>query len=210
MSELRVDGPSDSPLRLLLAHGAGAGMDSDFMRETAAGLAARGVWVARFEFPYMERRRHGRRSLPDRAPILLDAYRRVVAQLGAAESLVIGGKSMGGRMASMLADELRVRGLVCFGYPFHPPKRPDQLRTAHLGSLLTETLIVQGARDPFGTRREIARYALSPRIRVHFIADGDHDLVPRKRSGFSAQAARDSSLDSVVKFIRDLPVARTG
>jgi predicted alpha/beta-hydrolase family hydrolase len=114
--------------------------------------------------------------------VLLDTWRAVVAELGAG-SLVIGGKSMGGRMASLVADELGVRGLVCLGYPFHPPGKPTQLRTAHLASLRTPALIVQGTRDPFGGPDEVATYSLSPAIRIAWIEDGDHGLAPRRASG---------------------------
>ena len=107
---LRWTGPPRAP-RLLLAHGAGAGMDSDFMSGVATGLGALGVRVVRFEFEYMARRRSGPRPPPDRAPLLLARFRAAVERLGGPEELVIGGKSMGGRMASMLADELGVRGV---------------------------------------------------------------------------------------------------
>ena len=105
--------------------------------------------------------------------------------------LVIGGKSMGGRVASMIADQLhasgRIAGLLCLGYPFHPIGKPDQLRTAHLVEMRTPTLIVQGTRDLFGTREEVANYKLSKAIEIFWLEDGDHDLKPRKTvSGFTA------------------------
>ena len=120
----------------------------------------------------------------------MDEYRDAVAALGAKRPLVIGGKSMGGRVASMVADELaakgRIAGLLCLGYPFHPPGRPEQLRTAHLETLHTPALICQGTRDPFGTRDEVAGYMLSKAIAIAWFEDGDHDLKPRKAiSGFS-------------------------
>ena len=174
------DGPSDAALRLVLAHSAGAPMDTPFMDETARVLAEAGVQVVRFEFPY----RHARRSGGRRGPI--------------------GGRSMGGRVASMLADELQIAGLLCFGYPFHPPDKPARLRTAHLAELRTKTLIVQGTRDPFGSPEEIASYPLSPAIRVHFIDDGDHSLVPRKRSGRSEEEAREEALEVALAFLREL------
>lgn len=112
-------------------------------------------------------------------------YRAAVAALGAPGPIVIGGKSMGGRVASMVADELHaagtVAGLVCLGYPFHPPGRPERPRTAHLATLATPALICQGTRDPFGTPEDVAGYALSDRIELLWLADGDHDLRPRKR-----------------------------
>ncbi|MEX1104385.1 MAG: alpha/beta family hydrolase, partial [Dehalococcoidia bacterium] len=178
--ELLFDGPEGRPV-LVLAHGAGAAMDSPFMDVFAKGLGERGLRVPRFEFPYMARRRtEGRRGAPDREAVLLDTWRAVVPELGGGERCFVGGKSMGGRMASMVADELSVRGLVCLGYPFHAPGRPEKPRVAHLEALRTPALIVQGTRDQFGTRDDIAGYTLSPSIGFHWIEDGDHSLEPRK------------------------------
>jgi len=176
-AELIWDGPKRGAARLLLAHGAGADMHSPFMRVCAQALAERGISVVRFNFPYMERRRErGVRSPPDRAPVLLEHFGQVVAQLGAAQQLIIGGKSMGGRIASMIADELGVAGLVCLGYPFHPPGKLDKTRTAHLAALRTPCLIVQGTRDAFGTREDVSNYVLSPRVNITWIEGGNHDL----------------------------------
>ena len=123
-TSLVFDGPDDAELTIALAHGAGAPMDSPFMATIAAGLAATGLRVARFEFPYMNRRRiDGTRRPPDRAPVLLETWRAVITTLRPGR-LVIGGKSLGGRIASMLADQAGVRGLVCLGYPFHAPGKP--------------------------------------------------------------------------------------
>ena len=195
------DGPKDASTTLLLAHGAGAGMDTPWMERVAAGLGERGLRVARFEFPYMQKRREGGpRGGPDREPVLRAAYRAAIDELGGGAGLVIGGKSMGGRMASLIADEAGVRGLVCLGYPFHPPGRPEQLRTAHLAALATPALIVQGTRDPFGTPAEVEGYALSPSIRLVWIEDGDHDLRPRKSSGRSHPQNLAAALDAVMEF----------
>jgi predicted alpha/beta-hydrolase family hydrolase len=178
------DGPAGAPLVIALAHGAGAPMNSPFMNEMAAGLAAAGLTVARFEFPYMAARRGGGpRRGPDRSPVLEASWLEAVAALGGGASFVVGGKSMGGRIASMIADRAGARGLLCLGYPFHPPGRPDQLRTAHLGTLRTPALVIQGERDTFGTRAEVEGYALSAAIRVRWLADGDHSFKPRARSG---------------------------
>ena len=158
--ELLQDGPPDAPWTIALAHGAGAGMRSDYLEYFAAGLAARGLRVVRFEFPYMAARTQGgKKGPPDREPVLRDTWKRVVERWGA-DRLVLAGKSMGGRIASLVADEVGARGLVCLGYPFHPVGKPTQLRTAHLAALRTPTLILQGTRDPFGTQ------AKSPAILV--------------------------------------------
>ncbi len=185
------DGPADAPITILLAHGAGAPMDSASMTAAAQALAAEGFRVARFEFAYMAARRDGQRKPPPRAETLKPEYVDAVRALGARGPLVIGGKSMGGRVASMIADEQHaagaVAGLLCLGYPFHPPDKPESLRTAHLAGLQTPALICQGTRDEFGTRAEVETYPLSGRIRLLWLEDGDHDLKPRKKlSGFSA------------------------
>lgn len=186
------DGPDQADVTILLAHGAGAAMDSPSMAAAAKALAGAGFRVARFEFDYMAARRTGGgRTPPPRAEKLNPQYLAAVDALGAGGALVIGGKSMGGRVASMVADRLfesgRIKGLLCLGYPFHPPGKLGQLRTAHLADLKTPTLIVQGTRDEFGTREEVSTYGLSPLIDILWLEDGDHDLKPRKRvSGFSA------------------------
>jgi uncharacterized protein len=187
-----IDGPDRAKHTVLLAHGAGAPMDSPAMTAAAKALTEAGFRVARFEFDYMARRRRAAgRKPPPRAETLCPEYLAAIDALGAKGPLIIGGKSMGGRVASMIADDLhaagRVAGLLCLGYPFHPIGKPDQLRTAHLAKLKTPALIVQGTRDPFGTRQEVATYTLSTSIEILWLEDGDHDLKPRKRiSGFSA------------------------
>jgi uncharacterized protein len=123
--------------------------------------------------------------------------------------LIIGGKSMGGRVASMIADDLyaagRIAGLLCLGYPFHPPEKPTQLRTAHLADLKTPTLIVQGTRDPFGTRDEVAAYNLSQAIALLWLEDGDHDLKPRKSiSGFTAADHLKTMADRIARWTQAL------
>jgi predicted alpha/beta-hydrolase family hydrolase len=201
---LLLDGPSTAETTVALAHGAGAPMDSPFMVAIAQGLAAEGLRVARFEFPYMHARHFGRQPPPDRMPVLQACYRSVIAELGGAQNLVLSGKSLGGRVASMLADDVGALGLVCLGYPFHPPGKPAQLRTAHLGTLRTPTLIVQGSRDPFGTREEVVSYPLSTSVRMHFIEDGDHSFAPRKKSGRSEEDALEEAVEAFVAFVGTL------
>lgn len=182
-----IDGPAKARHSVLLAHGAGAPMDSPAMTAIAKCLAEAGFRVARFEFDYMASRRlsSGRRP-PPRAETLIPEYATAIAAFKTQGPLIIGGKSMGGRVASMIADEHHAAGLLCLGYPFHPVGKPTQPRTAHLAELKTPTLIVQGTRDPFGTRDEVARYRLSKAIEILWLEDGDHDFRPRKAvSGFS-------------------------
>lgn len=184
------DGPESAPVTILLAHGAGAPMDSPSMTAAARALADAGFRVARFEFGYMAARRDGFRRPPPRAETLCPEFFAAIRTLGAKGRLVIGGKSMGGRVASMIAGEAweagQAAGLLCLGYPFHPPGKPTQLRTKHLTHLAAPALIVQGTRDEFGTREEVSGYELSSRIEIKWLEDGDHDLKPRKSvSGFS-------------------------
>jgi hypothetical protein len=181
VSDLLYDGPEDGPV-FLFAHGAGAPMDSEFMEAIASGLAARGARVARFEFPYMARRREdGKKRGPDGMKKLEAAFEAAASGFDVG-ALFIGGKSMGGRVASRVAAQLGVKGVMCLGYPFHPPGKPERLRTAHLEGLEVPTLILQGERDPFGKPEEVEGYALSEAIEVSWLGDGDHSLKPRKRS----------------------------
>jgi predicted alpha/beta-hydrolase family hydrolase len=209
MTKIVFTGPKSALLTVALAHGAGAPMDSPFMDAFAEGLAARGLRCARFEFPYMAQRRDdGKKRPPNPARVLLETWRGVIDEIGAG-NLVIGGKSMGGRMASMAAAELEaegnpVRGVVCLGYPFHPPGKPEKLRTAHLESLKTPTLICQGERDPFGTTDEVAAYPLSKAIRLQWLEDGDHGFKPRKASGRTEAQNWDTALDAIQAFCANL------
>ena len=205
---LLIDGPAEAPLRLLLAHGAGAPMDSPFMAAMAGGLAQRGWQVLRFEFPYMAKRRlSGRGSAPDRLPKLQEALRAQVAAAGPGAPLWIGGKSMGGRIASLLVDELAasagVQGCICLGYPFHPPGKPQQLRTEHLAALRSPTLILQGERDSFGKRAEVVEtVALSTAIQLEWIPAGDHSFKPTVASGRSEAQNLEAAAAAVDGFGR--------
>ena len=187
-----MDGPEHAKFTLLLAHGAGAAMDSAAMTAMAKILAESGFRVARFEFDYMASRRTSvGRKPPPRADKLKPEFVAAIDALDVKGPLIIGGKSMGGRVASMVSDELyasrRISALLCLGSPFHPPGKPDQLRTQHLAEIRTPTLIVQGTRDEFGSREEVRSYELSKSIDILWLEDGDHDLKPRKSvSGFSA------------------------
>jgi predicted alpha/beta-hydrolase family hydrolase len=175
-----IDGPESAALTMLLAHGAGAPMDSKSMNAATEALVAAGLRVARFEFAYMAARRTtGTSKPPPKAETLNPEYRDAVARLGASGKLIIGGKSMGGRVASMVADDLLATGAIS--------GLLDKPRILHLADLKTPTLICQGTRDEFGTRPEVEAYTLSDAIEILWLEDGDHDLKPRKKiSGFSA------------------------
>ncbi len=196
------DGPSDAEWTVILAHGAGAPMDSPFMAAMAQGLGAHGFRVIRFEFPYMHRRRaEGVRPGPDRPAVLQSCWHETITAAGDPRRLVIGGKSVGGRIASLVAQAAEIAGLVCLGYPFHPPGRPEKRRTAHLVDLTVPTLILQGERDTFGTPEDVAGYRLAPAIELHWLPDGDHSFKPRKRSGITEQQNLDTAIAAIADFV---------
>lgn len=203
------DSPKHPRATIVLAHGAGGAMDSKWMNDVTALLVDRGIRVSRFEFAYMASRRDGLRKPPPRGDSLVGEYRDAVAEIvqGAGTAVTIGGKSMGGRVASLVADELFARGavrsLVCLGYPFHPPGKPEKVRTAHLADLHTPTLICQGTRDIFGGPDDVAGYSLSSAITVRWFEDGDHGLKPRKGggSGFTEREYLATAADAIAEFI---------
>lgn len=203
--EFLITGPERPLARLLLAHGAGAAMDSAFMNLMAGLLAERSIAVVRFEFPYMAARRAGGSKRPaPKAETLMDHFRAAITAAPGDAALLIGGKSMGGRVASMIADEAfaagAIKGVACLGYPFHPPNTPTTMRTAHLTGLQCPALIVQGERDPFGTRVEIEALTLSPHIAFEWLGDGDHDFGPRGKSGFTRKGNLTAAADAVAAF----------
>jgi predicted alpha/beta-hydrolase family hydrolase len=184
-------------------------METPFLKTISGLLADRKIATCRFEFSYMAARREtGLRKPPPRAERLVDEYQAAVDRMPASVPILIGGKSMGGRVASLVADAFfqkqRIVGLVCLGYPFHPPKKPEALRTAHLEHLQCPALIVQGERDPFGSREEVERLPLSSAIRFHWAGDGDHDLGPRGGSGFTRKGNLAAVADAVAAFAAEL------
>lgn len=212
---LLTTGPEGAIARVLLAHGAGAPMDTPFMTGIATALDEQGLQTIRFEFAYMASRRSGEgRKPPPRAERVMAEFVEAVDRVGADRPLFIGGKSMGGRVASMIAEDLfrakRIAGLFCLGYPFHPPAKPEQLRTAHLRALSVPTLVCQGTRDPFGAREEVQTYSLSPAIRIHWLEDGDHDFRPAKGSAATAKGNLSSAADAVAAWIKSIVAAQSG
>ncbi|MDT0502485.1 MULTISPECIES: alpha/beta family hydrolase [unclassified Halomonas] len=172
--------------RLLMAHGAGAGQDSTFLQRLRDDLAVAGVQTLAIEFGYLQRmRREGRRRPPPGVNTLVEEMAVWCDLLSHPElpPLWLGGKSMGGRVASLLAARDGAPGLVLCGYPFHRPGRPERLRLDHWPQLACPTLVVQGSRDPFGTREEVAGYVLPEAACLHWLEDGDHDWKPRRASG---------------------------
>lgn len=184
----------DSPAkaRLLLAHGAGAPMDSPFLVEYAQALASLGVEVVRFEFAYMAARRSGgKRRPPERTEQLLAQWHEVYQHFNLVDlPTFIGGKSMGGRMASLYSSEYAVdpSGVICLGFPFHPVGKPDKLRVEHLPTLPTPCLVIQGERDRFGARSEVASYPLERNVQVQWLERCDHEFKPLKSTGETQQS----------------------
>jgi len=195
-----IDGPQNAPM-LVLTHGSGAAMDSDFMNEFTALVVAHDICVARFEFAFMAgRRTTGKKRPPPKAEKLIAEFLAALTEVrskntglsGAdAPAIFIGGKSLGGRVASMMAqqcfDEKTIAGLVCLGYPFHPPGKSDKLRTGHFADYNCPSLICQGENDPFGKRSEIEHYDLPASFQFHWAPFGNHDMAPPKRSGLTRQ-----------------------
>ncbi|TBW59154.1 alpha/beta fold hydrolase [Marinobacter halodurans] len=186
MAQELIEG--EGPRTLLLAHGAGAPMDSPYMDLLAAGLAEQRIRVVRFEFEYMRKRREdGRKRPPPRAEKLEGEFSAVIDRhAGASGPVYIGGKSMGGRIASVLASRAddRIAGCVCFGYPFHPPGKADRWRTAHFNDFTVPVLINQGTRDPFGRKDEVQAHLTGDGpVVIHWLDDGEHDFRPRKSTG---------------------------
>ena len=203
MNNVIIDG-EDNPITFIFAHGAGAGMDHEFMQSVAKGLAFKGIRVIRFNFPYMiKRAEDGKRRPPDRAPKLLEAYQDIIEQCDV-DKLVIGGKSMGGRMASHLSEVDKVAAMACLGFPFHPPGKPEKYKGEHLAELQKPCLILQGERDTFGKREEFADFDLSDSIRVEFIPDGDHSFKPRKSSGYTEQQNIALTVEKLSAFIKEV------
>nr|WP_229359096.1 alpha/beta family hydrolase [Halomonas salipaludis] len=191
--------------RLLLAHGAGAGQDSTFMQRLREALAERGVQALGVEFDYMRRmRQEGRRRPPPRIDKLVDelaAWCDIVSH-NSLPAPWLGGKSMGGRAASLLAARDEAPGLVLCGYPFHPPGKPDATRLAHWPLLACPILVLQGSRDPFGNRDEVEGYRLPAQTQVHFLEDGEHDWKPRKMSGRTQASLIDEAAATIAVAMR--------
>ena len=193
---------------IVLAHGAGAPMDSSFMNRIAEGLAARGLAVARFEFAYMAKRRTlGKKFPPPKAEKLDSEFRAAIEAVSAAPEcvgpVVIGGKSMGGRVAAITSGaalDARVTGVACLGYPFHGPGRPEEIRLTPLQNGLLPILVLQGERDEFGNRAEVETLDIGPRARFEWIEDGSHDFGPRGAAAATLKSNIQHACDALAGF----------
>jgi len=192
--------------QFIFAHGAGAGSDSDFMQQMAKLISDQGVDVGLFDFEYMQiAKQTNKRRPPERAPKLLSYFEQILNHIQPNVPLFIGGKYMGGRMASMLActTEHPVLGVLAFGYPFHPPGKPEKLRTDHFADVVCPFLVLQGERDTFGTREELATMAMPMQPQYIWLTDGDHSLKPRKKSGITELQNRETAALGAVEFIKN-------
>lgn len=202
-----VQGPADADTLIVLAPGAGAGITHPFMESVAQGLADKGLRVGRFNFVYLEQ---GKKS-PDRQPILEETYRAAIEGLASERDgrrLFVGGKSMGGRIAShVVADGLEADGLVFLGYPLHPPGRPERIRDKHLHDIKVPMLFVEGTRDPFCPLEtlEKVRAELSAPTDLVVVDDGDHSFKVRKSSGRSTEEALIEVVASVAEWVQGVP-----
>ena len=206
MDQLIITRCNSSIARFVFAHGAGAGLDHSFMEQVTALLSQARVEVVRFNFPYMiKRSQDGKRRPPDKMPKLVEAYQTQLSELDNKLPTFIGGKSMGGRVAAIVAEqpELAIKGVIALGYPFHPQKKPEKLRLEPLENIAHPLLIVQGERDALGNKQEVLSYDCVKQHQVVFLEDGDHDFKPRIRSGFTHQQHLVHCVDNMEKFIHE-------
>ncbi|WP_212744440.1 alpha/beta family hydrolase [Thalassotalea litorea] len=203
---ITYDGAIAEPVAtLIFAHGAGADKDSEFIRNVIRLLTQGGVHVLSFNFPYMQQRKiDGKRRPPNRMPALQQCFESVIDAYRGETPLFVGGKSMGSRVAMTLIEHEKIQGGYCFGYPFHPQKKPEKLRLEPLQQQTQPVLILQGQRDALGNEQEIESYGLGDNIKVVFYGDGDHDLKPRVKSGFRHQQHIEQSCEDLLMFIRQV------
>jgi predicted alpha/beta-hydrolase family hydrolase len=204
--EFIIDGEGSRGV-IVFAHGSSIAMDHQYMQDITEKLVGVGLKVVRFEFPYMASRRvTGKKGFPNQLPVLITAFRDVITQvrktvLKPSQPLYLAGKSLGGRVASHLYIEGGFEGLFVFGYPFHPAKNDKVLRIAHLFETTADINIFQGERDKLGNKEEVESYRLNKNILIHWLADADHDLVPRVRSGFSKEQHANHVINKIEQLI---------
>ena len=200
-----INGPKEAKNILLLAHGAGAPMDSMFMNTISDGLNNNGIITFRFEFPYMEKRRSGKNTFPDKLDVLCDFYKKIYFKIKKAnpdKNIWLGGKSMGGRVSTLISRSLDIKGVIVFGYPFHPINKLDKLRLESLQLSGPPILIIQGTRDKFGTITEVKKYKIHKNNTIFWIKDGDHSYNTLKKSGLSSKDAIVQAYNEASIFIK--------
>lgn len=202
----RVAVQHDNPqgaIRVVFAHGAGAGLQSDFMQFFALALALNDIEVVRFNFPYWQQFMDtGIRRPPPRMAALCHSMATVVREFSDAKPLYLMGKSMGARVAFQCADELGAKAAIALGFPFHPSGKPERLRVTELANHCQQNLVIQGTRDPLGRPQQVAGYKLPTNIMLHWLEGGDHSFEPTKRSGISREVLWQEAVDVMVQFIQ--------
>jgi len=200
----------ESPVGLLIfAHGAGADKSHPYIEKVTRLFNDEKINVVRFNFPYMDKRLlDGKKYPPNRMPILLPCYQQVlntyIKKNKTGLPIFIGGKSMGSRVAVTLAcEEQNIAGVICIGYPFHPQKKPEKLRLEPLQQTRYPVHILQGDRDALGSKEDVAEYDLSPLCEISFYEDGDHDLKPRVKSGYTHEQHINNAITRAVRFIHE-------
>ncbi len=195
---------SKSEIPIIFLHGAGAGPNSSFISTLTHAIQRQKLSIARYEFNYMaQAQKERKRRPPERIPKLISELTEIIDELPIPQ-VILGGKSMGGRIATMLLDHPKIIACFALGYPFHPKSKPDKLRTEHLAQTQKPCLIIQGTRDPLGSKEEVPKYKLDSNIKFHWIEDGDHDLKPRKASGFSHAQHINKSVEKIVEFYKEV------
>lgn len=206
---VQVDNPTGTT-RILFAHGAGAGLQSDFMQYFALALAVHDIEVVRFNFPYWQQFMDtGRRRPPQRQPALQHAMCAVAETFDDDKPLFVMGKSMGARVAFQIADQVGAQAAIALGFPFHPVGKPAQLRVAELSNGCDQNLVLQGTRDSFGKPAEVAQYALPDNLELHWLQHGDHSFQPTKRCGLSRSELWQQGVDKIVTFMAQVIASRS-
>ena len=204
-NNILINGPKEAKNILLLAHGAGAPMDSMFMNTISAGLNKNGIITIRFEFPYMSKKRSGKNAFPDKFDVLCEFYNKIyfkIKKTNPDKNIWLGGKSMGGRVSTLISRSLDIKGVIVFGYPFHPINKLDKLRLESLQLSGPPILIIQGTRDKFGTITEVKKYKIHKNNTIFWIKDGDHSYNTLKKSELSSKDAIVQAYNEASIFIK--------
>ena len=204
-NNILINGPKKAKNILLLAHGAGAPMDSMFMNTISDGLNKNGIITIRFEFPYMSKKRSGKNTFPDKFDMLCEFYNKIyfkIKKTNPDKNIWLGGKSMGGRVSSEISRSLDIKGVIVFGYPFHPINKLDKIRLESLQLSGPPILIIQGTRDKFGTIAEVKKYKIHKNNTICWIKDGDHSYNTLKKSILSSEEAIIQAYNEASLFIK--------
>ena len=202
--EFITEGKESSPDTIILAHSSGEPMNSEFMNYFSKHLSELGFFCIRFQFPYMTKQIiEGRKKPPDKIDSLIKSWCIAINHINK-NNIIIGGKSMGGRIATLIANKVNPKGIVVLGYPFFNPKGKTKNRTEHLKNINIPTLICQGENDTLGKRPQVEKLHLSKKINLHWIESANHSLIPLKRTGKTRNQSWDECIIAINKFIKNL------